>query len=56
MILPCYTASKDLNAMGGMYGNNSGGERTLKYGQAQDFVIEAKAIFQMEMNIVVKQL
>ena len=45
MILPCYTASKDLNAMGGMYGNNSGGERTLKYGQVQDFVIEAKAIF-----------
>ncbi len=23
MILPCYTASKSINAMGGMYGNNS---------------------------------
>src|SRR3989344_2689869 len=23
LILPCYTASKSLNAMGGMYGNNS---------------------------------
>src|SRR3989344_2983031 len=25
LILPCYTASKSLNAMGGMYGNNSAG-------------------------------
>ena len=33
LILPCYTASKSLNAMGGMYGNNSAGERTLKYGE-----------------------
>ena len=56
MILPCYTASKDLNAMGGMYGNNSGGERTLKYGQVQDFAIEAKAIFSDGNEYVVKQL
>src|SRR3989337_4469190 len=33
LILPCYTASKSINAMGGMFGNNSAGERTLKYGQ-----------------------
>jgi len=45
LILPCYTASKSINAMGGMYGNNSAGERTLKYGKAEDYIIEAKVVF-----------
>jgi len=45
LILPCYTASKSLNAMGGMYGNNSAGERTLKYGKTEDYILEAKVIF-----------
>ena len=31
LILPCFTASKTINAMGGMFGNNSAGERTLKF-------------------------
>ncbi len=44
LILPCYTASKSLNAMGGMYGNNSAGERTLKYGKTEDYVLGAKLI------------
>src|SRR3989338_2124478 len=37
LILPCYTASKSINAVGGMYGNNSAGERTLKYGKTEDY-------------------
>jgi len=45
LILPCYTASKSLNAMGGMYGNNSAGERTLKYGKCEDYIKEAKVVF-----------
>ena len=45
LILPCYTASKSLNAMGGMYGNNSAGERTLKYGKTEDYVLSAKVVF-----------
>ena len=45
LILPCYTASKSLNAMGGMFGNNSAGERTLKYGKTEDYVLEAKVVF-----------
>lgn len=45
LILPCYTASKSLNAMGGMYGNNSAGERTLKYGKTEDYIFEAKVVF-----------
>jgi len=45
MILPCFTASKMINAVGGMYGNNSAGERTLTYGKTENFVKEAKVVF-----------
>ncbi len=45
LILPCYTASKSINAIGGMVGNNSAGERTLKYGKTEDYVLESKMVF-----------
>lgn len=45
LILPCYTASKSMNAMGGMFGNNSAGEKTLKYGKAEDYILQSKVIF-----------
>lgn len=44
LLLPCYTASKTLNAMGGMVGNNSAGELTLKYGKTEDYVKQLKVI------------
>ena len=56
LILPCYTASKSLNAMGGMYGNNAAGERTLKYGKVEDYVLEAKVIFSDGNEYIVKPL
>ncbi len=56
MILPCYTASKSLNAMGGMYGNNSAGEKTLKYGKTEDYIVEAKVVFSDGNEYVVKAL
>ena len=54
LILPCYTASKSLNAMGGMYGNNSAGERTLKYGKTEDYILEAKVIFADGVERIIK--
>lgn len=45
LILPSYTASKNLNAVGGMVGNNSGGEKTLKYGKTEDYIEELKVVF-----------
>ncbi len=45
LLLPCYTASKSLNAIGGMVGNNSAGEKTLQYGKTEDYVKELKVIF-----------
>jgi FAD/FMN-containing dehydrogenase len=56
LILPCYTASKSLNAVGGMYGNNSAGERTLKYGKTEDYVLSAKVVFSDGIEYVVKPL
>ncbi len=40
LLLPCYTASKSINAMGGMVANNSAGEKTLAYGKMEDYVQE----------------
>jgi len=44
LLLPCYTASKSINALGGMVGNNSGGELTLRYGKTEDYVKELKIV------------
>ncbi|MDB5266521.1 MAG: Oxidoreductase [Parcubacteria group bacterium] len=56
LILPCYTASKNLNALGGMIGNNSAGEKTLRYGKMENFVLETKAIFADGKEYVVRPL
>ncbi len=56
LILPCYTASKSINAVGGMYGNNSAGERTLKYGKTEDYILEAKVVFSDGNEYVVRSL
>ncbi|MFA6365168.1 MAG: FAD-binding oxidoreductase [Candidatus Paceibacterota bacterium] len=37
-LLPSYPASRELCALGGMIANDSGGEKTLKYGKTHDYV------------------
>jgi FAD/FMN-containing dehydrogenase len=44
LILPCYTASKSLNTLGGMAANNSAGEKSLSYGQTKDYVEEINVV------------
>lgn len=44
LILPSYPASRELAAMGGIVANNSGGERTLAYGQTERYVEEIEAV------------
>jgi FAD/FMN-containing dehydrogenase len=56
LILPCFTASKDINAIGGMFGNNSAGERTLKYGQTSEYILSSKVVFADGNEYVVKPL
>lgn len=43
-ILPSYTASKELNAIGGMVANNSGGEKAIKYGKTERYVRRQKVV------------
>ncbi|MHB1330934.1 MAG: FAD-binding oxidoreductase, partial [Minisyncoccota bacterium] len=45
LILPCYTASKTLNALGGMIGNNSAGEKTLRWGKMENYILESEVVF-----------
>lgn len=44
LILPSYPASRSIAAMGGIVANNSGGERTLKYGQTERYVEELDVV------------
>src|SRR3990167_3853119 len=54
LILTCYTASKSINAVGGMFGNNSAGERTLKYGKTEDYILKTKVVFADGSERIVK--
>ncbi len=56
LLLPCYTASKSINAMGGMVGNNSAGELTLRYGKTEDYVSELSIILSDGNEYTVKPL
>lgn len=42
--LPSYTASREINTVGGMVGNNSGGEKNLKYGKTDRYVEELEMV------------
>ena len=44
LIFPSYPASKALCAMGGILNNNSGGEKTLRYGKTLDYVREVDMV------------
>ncbi len=56
LLLPCYTASKLLNTVGGMVGNNSAGEKTLQLGQTKDWVEELTCVLTDGSVITVKSL
>ena len=44
LILPSYPASREIAAMGGIVSNNSGGERTLKYGKTEKYIEEVAVV------------
>ena len=45
LMYPAFPASKEICAMGGIVGNNGAGEKTLRYGKAEDYVISTKIVF-----------
>ncbi len=46
VIMPSYTASRDLNTVGGMVANNSAGEKSLTYGKTERYVRALKVVLQ----------
>lgn len=55
-LMPSYPASRDMAALGGMIGNNSGGEKSLEYGKTKDFVNELKVVFADGKEYTVKPI
>ncbi len=45
-LMPAFTASKEICAVGGMVANNSGGEKTLKYGKVENYAEELDVVFE----------
>lgn len=45
LIMPSYTASRDLCTVGGMVSNNSGGEKSIFYGKTENYIRELKVVF-----------
>jgi FAD/FMN-containing dehydrogenase len=54
--LGCVPASRAINTIGGMVGNNSGGEQSLKYGNTERWVRELKVVFADGNEYTVKPL
>ncbi len=55
-LLPSYTASKDLCAVGGMVANNAGGEKTLAYGKTDKYVRRLNVVLSDGNEYVVRPL
>lgn len=55
-IMPAYTASKMICALGGMVANNSAGEKTIKYGKVEDYTLELDVVLSDGSMITVKPL
>lgn len=56
VLMPAFTASRDLCTIGGMVNNNSGGEKSLEYGKTENFVNELKVVFADGKEYVVRPL
>lgn len=56
MMMPAYTASKEICAVGGMVANNAGGEKTIRYGKTENFIKELKVVFRDGNEYTVKPL
>ena len=54
--LPSYPASRDLAGMGGIVNNNSGGEKSLRYGKTAKYVSELKMVLSDGNEYIVKPL
>ncbi len=56
LIMPSYTASKEICAVGGMVANNSGGEKTIKFGKTEKYVKKLKVVLSDGNEYEIEQL
>ncbi|HVM76876.1 MAG TPA: FAD-binding oxidoreductase [Candidatus Paceibacterota bacterium] len=56
LLYPSYPASKELCALGGIVNNNSGGEKTLRYGKTEDYVRELDVVLSDGNEYTIKPL
>jgi len=54
--LPSYTASREINTVGGMVANDSGGEKNLKYGKTDRYVQELEVVLADGQKHILKNL
>ncbi len=54
--MPAFTASREINAVGGMVGNNSGGEKAIKYGKTENYINALKVVLSDGNEYTVKPL
>lgn len=55
-VMPAFTASKEICAVGGMVANNSGGEKTIKYGKVENYIEKLKVVFKDGNEYIIKPL
>ncbi len=55
-IMPAYTASREICAVGGMVGNNAGGEKSIKYGKTENYVEELKVVWSDGKEYTIRSL
>ncbi len=55
-LLPSFPASRELASVGGMVGNNSGGEKSLAYGKTEDYVDEMSVVLSDGMSYTIKPI
>jgi FAD/FMN-containing dehydrogenase len=54
--MPAFTASREINAMGGMIGNNSGGEKAIKYGKTEQYINSLKVVLSDANEYLIRPL
>lgn len=54
--MPAFTASREINAVGGMVGNNSGGEKAIKYGKTENYIKSLKVVLSDGNEYTIKPL
>ena len=56
LLLPSYPASREICTVGGMVANNSGGEKSLRYGKTENYVEELHVVLSDGEDYVLKSL